>query len=304
MKRIAFVSALLFGFGTGFGQPASPVLLYPDKVPNSRPAPADYAEKNSNGWITKVAAPSLTPYFPTGPKKTGTAVIVIPGGAYAGIAYNHEGADVAKRFADSGITAFLLKYRLPSDLIMVDRSIGPLQDAQRAVQLVRQRAAEWKIDTGKIGVIGFSAGGHLASTLGTHYKQALIENGAGINLRPSFMALIYPVISMGEFTHQGSKQNLIGQNASPDKVLLYSNERQVDAATPPAFLVHAEDDSVVAVQNAVLLYSAFVKAKAKIEMHLYPSGGHGFGLNNKTTGDQWFDRCVNWLRSTGLAVYQ
>lgn len=281
---------------SSMAQSNGPLPLYA-QVPNSKPTPADYKETNANNWITKVSVPTLTPFFPTGSKRTGTAVIVIPGGGYAGLAYGHEGADVAKRFADSGITAFLLKYRLPSDAIMNDRSIGPLQDAQRAIQLVKERAAEWNVDTAKIGVIGFSAGGHLASTVGTHFKKAVIENPKGISLQPAFMALIYPVISMGDATHQGSKENLIGRNATADKVELYSNEMQVESNTPPAFVVHAQDDNVVNVQNVLLLYSAYLKSKAKIEMHLYPTGGHGFGLNNRTVKDQWFERCIAWLQA-------
>ena len=207
---------------------------------------------------------------------------------------------MAKKFASAGVTAFVLKYRLPSDLIMVDRSIGPLQDAQRAIQIVRERAVEWKLDPEKIGIIGFSAGGHLASTLGTHYEKVLIDNKANTSLRPSFMALIYPVITMGEKTHQGSKQNLIGQNSTPEQINLYSNEKQINSNTPPTFLVHAQDDTVVPVQNSLMFYEAMTMAKAKAEMHLYEAGGHGFGLNNKTTPDQWFEHCLNWLKANRL----
>lgn len=279
-----------------FGQ-SQTISLYPNEVPNSKPAPIDYVEKNDNGWISKVTQPTITVFRPDDGKNSETAVIVIPGGGYSGIAINHEGIDVAKKFADAGVTAFLLKYRLPSDLIMVDRSIGPLQDAQRAIQIIRERASEWKVDPNKVGVLGFSAGGHLASTFGTHYKQAVIDNKSNTDLRPSFMALIYPVITMGELTHGGSKQNLIGQNASADKVNLYSNEKQIEANIPPAFFVHAQDDNVVPIQNSLMMHEAIIKAGAKAEMHLYQAGGHGFGLINKTTPDQWFDRCINWLKA-------
>jgi len=297
MKGFKLLIAALCIAAICFGQSPQSFLLYPEKIPNSKTAPTDYIEKNENGWITKVTQPTLTVFLPDSNKSTGTAIIVIPGGAYIGIAYNHEGIDIAKKFAEAGVTAFLLKYRLPSDLIMTDRSIGPLQDVQRAIQIVRERASEWKINPNKVGVIGFSAGGHLASTVGTHYKRALIDNTANTNLRPDFMALIYPVITMGELTHQGSKQNLIGQNASPEQVNLYSNEKQVDANTPPTFLVHAGDDNVVPVQNSLMMYEAIIKAGAKAEMQLYQAGGHGFGLNNKTTSDKWFDHCINWLRA-------
>jgi acetyl esterase/lipase len=296
MKGFSLLIAAILFAAISFGQSGQPILLYPGKVPNSKTAPADYVERNNNGSITKVTQPTLTIFLPDNNKSNGTAIIVIPGGGYSGLAFNHEGVDVAKKFADAGVAAFLLKYRLPSDLIMEDRSIGPLQDAQRAIQIIRERAGEWKIDTSKIGVIGFSAGGHLASTFGTHYKKALIDNKSNVSLRPSFMALIYPVITMGELTHGGSKRNLIGQDATADQVNLYSNEKQVDANTPPAFLVHAQDDKVVPIQNSLMMYEAITKA-GKAEMHLYQAGGHGFGMNNKTTPDQWFDHCINWLKA-------
>jgi acetyl esterase/lipase len=300
MKGIClFITALLLAF-LSIAQSAQPILLYPGGVPNSKLAPVDYVENNNNGWVTKVSVPTLTPFLPEQGKATGTTVIVIPGGGYAGLAINHEGIDIAKKFAAAGITAFLLKYRLPSDLVMADRSIGPLQDAQRAIQMVRERAEEWKINPNKVGIIGFSAGGHLASTLGTHYEKALIDSKANVSLRPDFMALIYPVITMGEFTHQGSKQNLIGASAVQEQIVLYSNEKQVNRNTPPTFLLHAQDDQVVPVKNSLMIYEAIVKAGGKAEMHLYQAGGHGFGLNNKTTPDQWFDRCMNWLKANQL----
>lgn len=297
MKGFSLLIAAILFAAISFCQNGQSIALYPEKVPNSKTAPADYVERNNNGSITKVKQPTLTVFLPDNNKATGTAIIIVPGGGYSGLAFNHEGIDVAKKFTDAGVAAFLLKYRLPSDLIMEDRSIGPLQDAQRAIQIIRERASEWKIDTSKIGVIGFSAGGHLASTFGTHYKQALIDNKSNASLRPSFMALIYPVITMGEFTHGGSKRNLIGQNATAEQVNLYSNEKQVDVNTPSTFLVHAQDDKVVPVQNSLMMYEAITKAGAKAEMHLYQAGGHGFGLNNKTTPDQWFDHCISWLKA-------
>lgn len=297
MKAFRLLIAALLVAAISFGQNSQTILLYPDNVPNSKPTPPDYLETNDGGWISKVSQPGLTVYPADSNKSIGTSIIVIPGGGYSGIASNHEGVDVAKKFAEAGVTAFVLKYRLPSDLIMIDRSIGPLQDAQRAIQIVREKAGAWKLDPNKIGVIGFSAGGHLASTIGTHYKESLIDNKNNISLRPDFMALIYPVITMAEFTHNGSKQNLIGQNASADQVNLYSNEKQVDANTPLTFLIHTQDDNVVPVQNSLSIYQAIIKAGAKAEMHLYQAGGHGFGLNNKTTPDQWFDHCLNWLRA-------
>jgi acetyl esterase/lipase len=280
------------------------VPLYRD-VPNSKPAPSDYVETTgTNGWITKVTNPSLTAYFPEPGKANGAAVIVIPGGGYSGIANNHEGIDVAKKFVESGVTAFLLKYRLPDDRIMKDRAIGPIQDAQRAIQIIRERAVEWRLDTGRIGVIGFSAGGHLASTLGTHYDHSYIDNKRHVNLRPDFMILVYPVINMGEYTHMGSKTNLIGKEANDQQVDRFSNEKQVRKTTPPVFLIHAQDDGAVPVQNSLLFYEQILKNSVKAEMYLYQQGGHGFGMYNKAEKEQWMDRVLNWLDLNKFFAYK
>ncbi|MBS7566110.1 alpha/beta hydrolase [Mucilaginibacter sp. Bleaf8] len=299
IKDIKVTIAAMLITGAVSAQKAQPIKLYPNGVPNSIPAPADYVEKSGKGWLTMVSQPTLTPFFPEKGKATGAAIIVIPGGGYAGLAINHEGYDVAQKFADAGVTTFVLKYRLPDDRISPNRTIAPLQDAERAMQLLRERAAEWKIDTHKIGIIGFSAGGHLASTLGTHYAQEEIANKAHISLRPDFMVLLYPVITMDSLTHRGSRENLIGKTPTRELIDLYSNEKQVNVNTPPAFLVHAQDDKAVPVQNSLMFYTALTQAGVKAELHLYPAGGHGFGLNNKTTPDQWFDRCLNWMTANG-----
>lgn len=277
-----------------------PIPLYSKGVPNSKPAPATYKETIINGSGSKVTDPDLTPYLPEKGKANGTAVIICPGGGYLHLAMFHEGRDVAQRFASMGITAFVLKYRLPSDSIMKDKSIGPLQDAQRAIQIVRERAAEWGINPAKVGIIGFSAGGHLASTAATHFDKVVIENKNNTSVRPDFALLIYPVITFGDLTHRGSQVNLTGKDAPQDLIDLYSNEKQVTPQTPPCFLVHAEDDRTVPVQNTLMFYDALLKNKVKGEMHIYQAGGHGFGLNNKTTKDEWFDRCVNFLAQNGF----
>jgi acetyl esterase/lipase len=278
----------------------TPIKLYPGSVPNSKPAPKTYIENtDSNNWITKVTNPALTPYLPAAGVKNGTAVIVCPGGGYGGLASGYEGADVAKAFNKIGVTAFVLKYRLPSDSVMVDKTIGPLQDAQRAIQIVRERAAEWGINPNHVGIIGFSAGGHLASTAATHFDKVVIDNKKNISVRPDFAILLYPVISFGPMAHAGSRENLVGKNAPQQLVDLYSNELQVTANTPPTFLVHTADDSVVPVQNSILFYDALMKAHVKAEMHLYQSGPHGFGLNNPNSKEVWFDQLTAWLDING-----
>jgi acetyl esterase/lipase len=182
---------------------------------------------------------------------------------------------------------------------MVDKTIGPLQDAQQAIRTVRKQAAAWGLNPNKIGIMGFSAGGHLASTAATHFNffadQSLNDT---TSVRPDFAILIYPVISFNDsIAHMGSKNNLVGKNPSSELVKLFSNELQVTKNTPPVFLVHAEDDGTVPVENSIRFYQACIKNKVPAEMHLYPKGGHGFGMHNKTTNDQWFERLMNWINT-------
>jgi acetyl esterase/lipase len=272
-------------------------------VPNAKKS--DVVEVNDTtskrGKVSKVVDPTLTAFLPEPTKANGTAVIICPGGGYSYLVVNDEGAHVARDFAAHGIAAFVLKYRLPSDVIMGNREIGPLQDAQRAIQIVRERAAEWHIDATKVGIMGFSAGGHLASMLSTHYQKAVIDNPKNISLRPDFSLLIYPVITFQDsILHKGSKKALIGENATPEKTREYSNELQVTTDTPPAFLVQAANDKVVPVANSVNYFMALQKNGVKAEIHIYQEGGHGFGMNNATTKDKWMDRCYNWLLQNHL----
>lgn len=298
MKKLLFPLMMLFAL-TVLAQEKE-IKLYPKGVPNSKPAPADYVEDDSNNHAKLVTDPTITPYLPEKGKATGTAVVICPGGGYSGLAIEHEGRMVAKKFNEIGVTAFVLKYRLPSDKIMVDKTIGPLQDAQRAIQIVRERASEWGVDPAKVGIIGFSAGGHLASTAETHFNKVVIDNPKNTSVRPDFALLLYPVITFGEMAHRGSQINLIGKDAPKELIDLYSNEKQVTPNTPPTFIVQAEDDKTVPVQNSLIFYEALLANKVKAEMHLYQAGGHGFGLNNKTTTDQWFDRCANFLKQNGF----
>ena len=275
--------------------------LYPGKVPNSK-VNNNYVEKadtSSNGLIriSKVSSPQLIIYYPEKEVANGTAVIVCPGGGYSVLAINHEGALIAKELNNKGITAFILKYRLPSDDIMVDKAIGPLQDAQQAIKMVRENANKFHIKADKIGIMGFSAGGHLASTLETHFQKSLIDNPNEVNLRPDFAILLYPVVTMGKFVLGGSKSNLLGKNPTDEKEKEFSNELQVTAETPPTFIVQAMDDINVPVENSIKFMQALKEAGVKCEIHLYQAGGHGFGLVNKTTKDLWFDRMVNWLEA-------
>ena len=303
-KNIIIIFVFVMIQQIGLAQNSEYIKLY-QKVPGQKKSD-NYKEETvlrANGTYStsKVTEPNLRYYAPKGNQKTDAAVVICPGGGYSGLAISHEGYDVAEKFASIGIAAFVLKYRLPSDEIMEDRKIGPLQDAQQAIKYVRENASKYGINPNKIGIMGFSAGGHLASTASTHFGTAVIENKNGTSVRPDFSILIYPVITFGEFTHKGSRKNLIGDNASQDLIDLYSNEKQVTPQTPVTFIVHANDDKTVPVENALDYIKALNKAGVKNEAHIYPTGGHGFGLNNKTVKDYWFDRLANWLDSQGIS---
>jgi acetyl esterase/lipase len=271
--------------------------LYAGVIPSSKQSTVKEQIIFANGGvrIASVITPTLTKFAPA--KPNGVSVIICPGGGYARLAIDHEGVEVAKALNQIGVTAFVLKYRLPNDSIMVDKSTGPLQDAQEAIRMVRKKSAEWGLNPAKIGIMGFSAGGHLAATAATHFNMmadATVKDTTSV--RPDFAILLYAVISFDDsIAHKGSKINLVGKNPTAEQVKLFSNELQVTKDSPPAFLVHAGDDATVPVENSIRYYQACIKNKVPAEMHLYPKGGHGFGLNNKTANDKWFDRLTNWL---------
>jgi acetyl esterase/lipase len=273
--------------------------LYIGSIPNSKD-PVDEQgiiyNKEADNLIYNVSEPTISVFLPSKDKANGTAVIVCPGGGYHVLVIGREGRDIAREFNTLGIAAFVLKYRLPDDRIMKDKSIGPLQDAQRAMQLIRERASEWNIDPHKIGIMGFSAGGHLASTAATHFENSLIENKKGTSLRPDFMMLVYPVISLSDsIGHIGSREYLLGINPSEKEIRFFSNELHVDKSTPPAFLILAGDDSVVKPENSMIFYDALKKNGVPAEMYIYESGEHGF--LNQPPFDEWFGRCCFWMKS-------
>jgi acetyl esterase/lipase len=298
MRSAFILSVLLFA---GFSAHAQARLrLYPDAAPNSIPSPNE-EELRANAQVdsltSKVSIPDLTIFLPK-ENPTGTAVIICPGGGYGTLLTKREGSDVARAFNKLGVAAFVLKYRLPNDKIMKDRSIGPLQDAQQAIRLVREKATEFKINPDKIGIMGYSAGGHLASSAGTHFKTRLVDQSGKTSLRPDFMLLINPVISFGDSGHLGSRDNLLGKNASSEKIRLFSNELQVDSSTPPAFLVHSGADVVVPVSNSIRFYEAMNKNAVPGALHIYAKGEHGF--LTYPSFEEWFGRCTEWMRAMGL----
>lgn len=276
--------------------------LYKDSIPNSKPTKDEETTEYPDGItiIRKISRPTLTIFLPDKKKANGTAVVICPGGGYWVNASGHEGTDVAKEFVKMGVAAFVLKYRIPDDATMINREIGPLQDAQQALKVVREHATEWNVNTGRIGIMGFSAGGHLASTAGTHFNQVVIPNAANTSVRPDFMILIYPVISFNKsIGHMGSAEQLIGKTPSTEKIKAYSNELQVTNQTPPTFLVHASDDDVVPPQNSIVFYEALIQHKVPAELHIYQLGGHGFGMKQKNEKESWMERCRNWMEVNG-----
>ena len=302
LRGIALGFLLLSGIFSSSAQ--NQVIPLWNKIPNEIKA-TDYKEKESitDGKLqstTQVSIPTLSIFLPKDAKPNQTAVIICPGGGYMHLAFDKEGTKVAEWFNSLGIAAFVLKYRLPNDLIMKNKNVGPLQDAQEAVRYVRQNAAKLNIDPNKIGILGFSAGGHLASTLSTHYDDKVYESTYKVSARPDFSLLMYPVISMeNQITHKGSQTNLLGNNPSQDLIDSYSNEKKVTSQTPPAFLIHATDDTVVIPENSINYYLALKKNGVKAELHLYEKGGHGFGLGVNDTSKFWTRDCVEWLKANG-----
>ncbi len=294
---------LLFLFTANSLKGQEVMALWPDEIPNSHETETTEMQENERIlWLQQVQSPTLESYLPAKASSTGRAVVIFPGGGYQGLAYDWEGTDTAKWFNSKGIAAFVLKYRLPISESVVVPNEAPLQDAKRALRTVRANAEKWNLSKDKIGVMGFSAGGHLASTLGTHYDHEDNIEADSINVlsaRPDFMILIYPVITMKEpYTHQGSRNNLLGENPGEDMIEYYSNETQVTQDTPPAFLLHATDDDAVPVENSLMFYKA-LKAKGHYpEMHIYPEGGHGFALaigHDHLEG--WTERLYEWIKT-------
>ncbi|HYC28243.1 MAG TPA: alpha/beta hydrolase [Chitinophagaceae bacterium] len=275
------------------------------KVPNYQKTPE--VEKHDSTEIVRISLvqkPDISVYLPAKRNATGQAVIICPGGGYTYLSYNWEGSDPARLLCSKGIAAIVLKYRLPNSKSNITPNLSPLMDAKRAIRLVRANAAKWNINKNMVGIMGFSAGGHLASTLGTHFDNGDPNAADSVERqgsRPDFMVLIYPVITMSKpIMHKGSRNNLIGENADSSLAKLYSNELQVTKETSPTFLLHTTDNKTVPVENSLLFYQALKDNGVPVEMHIYPKGGHGFGLAlDKGYLEGWSDLLIDWMKNLG-----
>lgn len=276
--------------------PIEPVLLWPDDHPANRGDDVDPSETPE--WLArKVTKPALLPVLPEPSKSRGAAVIICPGGGYGGLAMMKEGVEPARWLADRGIAGFVLRYRCGGG---ENQQPAPLRDAQRAIQMIRSRAETWGIDPERVGVWGWSAGGHLASCLATMAEleeQDSADPLAGYSTRPAFAVLAYPVISMQPgVTHGGSRKNLLGDDPSDELTDKWSTDQRVTNQTPPTFLVHASDDKPVPVKNALLFYEALSRHGVAAEMHIFDHGGHGFGMfRGERPVDAWAEQLEPWL---------
>ncbi len=271
--------------------------IWPEGVPNLRPDAS--AEKLDGVYVSNVHRPTLTMYAAPADRATGTAVVICPGGAYMRLAMEHEGTQVAEWLNSLGVSAFILKYRMQEY-----GHPAPLRDVLRAIRTVRSRAAEFGIRPDRIGVWGASAGGHLASSAATLYDDPDGRTGAAldsVSARPDFAILLYPVISMKDpLAHAGSRRALLGPNPTPELLEKMSTDSRVTSGTPPVFMVHAENDTAVPLENTLAFYQALRKAGVEAELHVYEKGGHGFGMRGGLgPTSEWPKRCEEWMRAHG-----
>lgn len=257
----------------------------------------------SNERIHRVGTPGMYAFFPSLQENKHTAVLICPGGGYERLAYIISGTQLAKWFNTLGISAFVLNYRLPTSPDLKDKADGPLTDAQRALKYIRSHAVAWQIDTTKVGIMGTSAGGHLAAMAGTAQKDlsSISDSSDRFSFKPNFMILVSPVIDMGTYAHKGSRKNLLGTDPNQKKIEEYSPQLHVNATTPPAFIVHAFNDKSVDPQNSLLLYEALLKNNISSSLHIFPQGGHAIALRNNPGSTQcWPDLCETWLAESGF----
>lgn len=271
------------------------------KMPNTKGL--NLKDSIANERVYRVGTPGMYAFFPSAQENKGGAVIICPGGGYERLAYVISGTQLAKWFNTMGISAFVLNYRLPNSPDLKQRELGPLQDVQRAIRVVRGNANKWGIKGDKIGVQGSSAGGHLAALAGTQSNDvsSIGDSLNAVSFRPDYMILVSPVINLGTYAHVGSRKNLLGENASAALIEQYSLETQVSSSTPPAFLVHAFNDKAVSARNSLLFYGALLEKGVPASLHVFPQGGHAIALrNNPGSTEAWTSLCEAWMFEMGI----
>jgi len=301
MRKI-FALAILFLTATSGLKSQEFIPLWPKgKMPNSKGM--KLKDSIANERVFRVGTPGFYAFFPSITENKGAAVVICPGGGYERLAYIISGTQLAKWFNTIGISAFVLNYRLPNSPDLKQREIGPLQDAQRAIKLIRANAAKWGIKSDKIGIQGSSAGGHLAALTSVSIQDASLIGDSldKVSARPDFSILVSPVIDLGTYAHKGSLKNLLGENPSEELVLKYSPHLNATANTAPSFMVHAFDDKSVSARNSLLFYQALLEKNIQSSIHIFPQGGHAIALrNNPGSTQQWTNLCEAWMIEMGF----
>ncbi|RYZ27257.1 MAG: alpha/beta hydrolase [Chitinophagaceae bacterium] len=278
--------------------------LWPEgKKPNWNGKPVTDSLFNERIW--RVGTPGMFAFLVPKSENRGASVIICPGGGYERLSHIYNGFNFAKWFNSKGINVFVLLYRLPHQQDLLDRKTGPLTDAQRAVRIVRANAGKWNLSKEDIGVMGISAGGHAVTTLATHFDDvsAIKDSFDKVNYLPNFTILLSPVVTMGKYAHPGSRRNFLGSDTTAAMIQKYSNELQVSSATPPAFIVHAQNDSTVNMRNSLFYYNALIEKNVQASIHVFPQGGHGIGLvDNPGSTDRWLDLLYLWLKEKGFVA--
>ena len=300
MNKIIVLGCFLFIVSKTQAQEFIP--LWPEgKKPNWNGKAVKDSLYNERIW--RVGTPGLFAFLVPQSENKGTTVLICPGGGYERLSHIYNGFNFAKWFNAHGINVFVLLYRLPHQQDLKNRELGPWTDAQRAVKIIRANAEKWGLAKDRIGVMGISAGGHVASTLGTHMEDVsfIKDSLDNVSAKPDFLILLSPVITMGKYAHPGSRKNFLGADTTKALIEKYSNEMQVSANTPPAFLVHAQNDRTVNVRNSLLFYNALIEKGVQASIHVFPQGGHGIGLvDNPGSTDLWMNLLDLWLREKGF----
>jgi acetyl esterase/lipase len=298
MKKYLFIILLILNSLIIYSQDIS-MKVWPGGAPESNGITTP-EEISDNGTVSNVSEAEIYCFFPKKEMNTGVAVVICPGGGYGRLAMNHEGVDLARWLAERGVAGIVLKYRMPNGHPQI-----PSDDARKALRMVRANAEKWGVNPSKIGIAGSSAGGHLAATAGTRFDNGNPDSPdpvAKTSCRPDFMLLLYPVITMKEdFTHLGSRKNLLGEGNNLNLIRLYSNELHVTKETPPTFIVLADNDTGVVPRNSTEFYSALKTNQIPAEMHIFAKGGHGFGMRkNNIPTDKWPELFLDWLKTISI----